>query len=174
MSIPVEEYKPLTSGGTGITLVNVQIQKATVNDAPEILELQKLAYQSEAAIYDDYTIAPLTQTLDGMISDIRKQIVLKVKVGDKIVGSVRGRVQDGTGCVGRLMVLPEFQGQGIGTLLLQAIEEQMGQAERYELYTGHKSERNIRLYQKLGYRIFRSEHTNERLTTVYMEKRRSL
>jgi hypothetical protein len=33
-----------------------------------------------------------------------------------------------------------------------------------------KSERNIRLYQKLGYRIFRDERVNDRLTMVFMEK----
>jgi hypothetical protein len=33
------------------------------------LALQKLAYRSEAEIYDDYTIPPLTQTLGEMRAD---------------------------------------------------------------------------------------------------------
>ena len=136
----------------------------------EILQLQKLAYQSEAAIYNDYTIPPLMQSLEEMVSDIQKQTVLKVTIGGKIVGSVRGHVQDGTGYIGRLIVHPEFQSQGIGTRLMQAIEDHLSQTKRYELFTGHKSERNIRLYQKLGYRIFRTEPANDRLVMVYMEK----
>lgn len=37
---------------------------AEIRDAETILNLQKLAYQSEAAIYNDKTTAPLRQTLD--------------------------------------------------------------------------------------------------------------
>lgn len=35
------------------------IEKASINDAEEILRLQKLAYISEAEIYDDFNIQPL-------------------------------------------------------------------------------------------------------------------
>jgi hypothetical protein len=38
------------------------IEKAVVNDAEKILSLQKIAYRSEAEIYDDFTIPPLKQT----------------------------------------------------------------------------------------------------------------
>ena len=40
------------------------ITKALYSDLEEILALQKLAYQSEAELYDDYTIPPLTQSLE--------------------------------------------------------------------------------------------------------------
>jgi ribosomal protein S18 acetylase RimI-like enzyme len=143
---------------------------ATNVDAKEILDLQKLAYQGEAAIYNDYTIAPLKQTLEGMTEDLRKQIVLKVVKGGKIIGSVRGYVRDDTGYIGRLIVHPDFQNKGLGALLLQAIEEKLSTAKRYELFTGHKSERNLHLYQKSGYKTFRSEVINDRLTQVYLEK----
>jgi hypothetical protein len=36
-----------------------EISPAAVDDAEAILALQRLAYQSEAAIYDDFTIPPL-------------------------------------------------------------------------------------------------------------------
>ena len=49
------------------------IGQASVKDAAEILALQKLAYRSEAEIYDDYTIPPLTQTLEEMRTDIETQ-----------------------------------------------------------------------------------------------------
>jgi hypothetical protein len=47
----------------------VMIETADVRDAEELLDLQKLAYRSEAAIYDDYTIPPLTQSLAEMEAD---------------------------------------------------------------------------------------------------------
>ena len=49
------------------------IEQASAEDAAEILALQKLAYRSEAELYDDYTIPPLTQTLEEMHDDIETQ-----------------------------------------------------------------------------------------------------
>ena len=56
------------------------VERANVEDVEEILALQKLAYQSEAIIYNDYTIPPLTQTLEGVKADFEKQVFLKVAV----------------------------------------------------------------------------------------------
>jgi RimJ/RimL family protein N-acetyltransferase len=53
---------------------------------------------------------------------------------------------------------------------MQAIEGRLRQAKRYELFTDHKSERNIRLYEKLGYRVCRKEPVSEGLVFYYMEK----
>ena len=98
------------------------IQRAGPADAQAILDLQKLAYLQEAAIYDDHTIAPLHQTLAEMEDDLRQQVVLKAVVEERIVGSVRATERDGTCFVGRLIVHPEYQNQGIGTRLLAEIE----------------------------------------------------
>ncbi len=43
-----------------------EIAAATVDDAEIILALQRLAYQSEAAIYDDFTLPPLIETLEEL------------------------------------------------------------------------------------------------------------
>ncbi|WP_226991728.1 hypothetical protein [Paenibacillus sabinae] len=41
------------------------IMQAEEADLEEILELQRKAFVVEAAIYNDYTIQPLRQTLEG-------------------------------------------------------------------------------------------------------------
>ena len=150
--------------------MNVIVDRATVKDAQEILALQKLAYLSEAAIYDEYRIPPLTQTLDEMRADFERQIYLKAALDGRIIGSVRGREKNGTCFVGRLIVHPDSQNQGIGTRLMKEIETVFGQARRFELFTGHRSERNLHLYHKLGYRPFRRERVTDSLTLVYLEK----
>jgi ribosomal protein S18 acetylase RimI-like enzyme len=150
--------------------MDMLIELANVGDAQEILDLQKLAYESEAAIYNDYSIPPLTQTLDQMETDFQNQVVVKATLDGRIVGSVRGYAEGGTCYIGRLIVHPAFQNRGIGARLMDEIERHFGEVGRYELFTGGRSERNLYLYQKLGYRIFRTERLTDRVTLVYMEK----
>ncbi len=148
----------------------MNIEQATVEDARDILELQRLAYQSEAELYDDWSIPPLTQTLDGMKDDIVRQLCLKAVLDGKLVGSVRG-VRNGDTCeIGRLIVCPDVQGRGIGSRLMAAIEGAFAGVRRFELFTGPRSERNIRLYQKLGYAVFRTDRISDNLQLVFMEK----
>ncbi len=87
-----------------------------------------------------------------------------------IIGSVRASVKDGTCHIGRLVVHPDFQNQGIGTELMREIEKEFCDAERFGLFTGHRSAKSLYLYQKLGYKVFRSETISEDLKLVYMEK----
>jgi ribosomal protein S18 acetylase RimI-like enzyme len=146
------------------------IAHASHEDAPAILELQKLAYQSEARLYNDWNIPPLTQTLDELISDFTTKVCLKAQVEGKIVGSVRGHQVGDTCFIERLIVHPNFQGQGIGTALMAQIESCFDLVRRFELFTGHKSDRNIHLYERLGYQLFKSEQIAETLSFAFMEK----
>jgi ribosomal protein S18 acetylase RimI-like enzyme len=162
------------------------ITHASPDDAPAILELQKLAYQSEAKLYNDWNIPPLIQTLDELISDFTTKIFLKAQVEGKIVGSVRGHQVGDTCFIERLIVHPNFRGQGIGTALMTQIESyfdslserlflrqrlrQRQRVLRFELFTGHKNDRNIRLYELLGYQIFKHEKITETLSFIFMEK----
>lgn len=147
------------------------ITRATLADAQEILDLQKLAYQSEAAIYQDYAIPPLTQTLPELEAELQNQVFLKAVAAGRIVGSVRAYLQQGTCCIGRLIVHPAYQNRGLGKELMRKIEGCFPQAQQYELFTGHRSERNLYLYQKLGYQQVRMEQVSEKLTLVFLEKR---
>lgn len=147
------------------------IQKAQISDAAEILAIQKLAYQSEAKIYNDFTIPPLTQTLEEVEDKFEDHIFLKAVDNGRIVGSLRGNVLDSeTVYIGRLIVHPYHQNQGIGTKLLDEIESYFPDFKRYELITGYKSEKNINLYQKRGYKIFKKEKFSEKIHLLYLVK----
>ena len=148
------------------------ISQASIGDGEAILKLQKIAYQSEAQLYNDFSISPLMQTLDQIKADFATKVFLKTVSGSDIVGSVRGYQEKGTCYVERLIVDPAFQNQGIGTALMRHIESAFAEAKRFELFTGHRSEKNIHLYQKLGYQEFRREKATENLTFVFLEKRR--
>lgn len=147
----------------------IRIQDAEPADAREILELQKLAFQSEAEFYNDYTLPPLTQTLEGMREDFTSQIVLKAVLDGRIVGSARGYVKDGTGYINRVVVRPEIQNRGIGALIMKAMEERLAGARRYELFTGRLRTRSLHFYGKLGYTIYKT--VPGRVELAYMEKK---
>ncbi|MEW6531139.1 MAG: GNAT family N-acetyltransferase [Thermodesulfobacteriota bacterium] len=152
--------------------MHVEIVQANVTDAAEILALQKLAYQSEAILYDDWSIPPLTQTLTEIEAEFSHKTFLKAHYSEMIVGSVRASIDGGTCSIGRLIMHPEYQRKGIGTKLMSAIEARFPLAHRFELFTGEKSKGNIRLYNGLGYREFRTERMSEKVVIVFMEKLR--
>lgn len=146
--------------------------RADISDAAEILELQKLAYQSEAVLYDDWSIPPLTQSLNQIRKEFDGMTFLKVCDSGRPIGSVRASIHDGTCNIGRLIVHPEFQHKGIGTRLMSAIETTFPSVRRFELFTGSRSEGNIRLYERLGYLIFRTDRLSPQVELVFLEKLR--
>ena len=148
----------------------IEISRAVLDDAENILALQKLAYQSEAILYNDWSIPPLMQTIESLREEFSSQIILRATVGGRIVGSVRAKVTGETGAIGRLIVHPEFQGRGIGSRLLQTIERSCDSAKRFELFTGSKSENNIRLYQRAGYRITKTQLLSPSVSIIFLEK----
>ncbi|KQC36237.1 acetyltransferase [Frankia sp. ACN1ag] len=130
-------------------------------DADQIVKLQYLCYQSEAELYGDYSIAPLTETvaeLRGILAaggDGRSDgatVVLVARRGWEVVAAVRGRL-DGDICrVGRLVTHPRLRRRGLASRLLAEIELRHPTAARFELFTGARSVDNIRLYTRRGYR----------------------
>ena len=102
--------------------------------------------------------------------DFKDHVFLKATIDGRIVGSIRGFEKDGTCYVSKLMVHPDFQNQGIGTQLMKEIEDTFAACIRFELYTGHKSKKNIHLYEKLGYKTFKSEKATDNLSLIFYEK----
>ena len=102
----------------------LKISKADIEDLQEILNLQYLAYQSEAALFGSRDIPPLKQTLDEVIEEYHKGIILKLVDTDK--------------------------------------------------FTSTRSIDNIRLYQRMGYRVFGHRRVDDKLEFVYLEKKQML
>lgn len=147
------------------------IVKADYKDLRAILQLQYLAYQSEAELFGSKDIPPLKQTIDEVIAEYHDGIVLKMTdENNVIIGSVRAKESNGTVYIGKLMVHPERRHNGHGTRLLAEVER-FFPGKRYELFTSTRSIKNIKLYERVGYREFARKMINEELQFVYMEKR---
>ena len=147
------------------------IVKADYKDLQEILQLQYLAYQSEAALFGSKDIPPLKQTLEEVIAEYREGVILKmVDENGVIIGSVRAKECNGTVYIGKLMVHPDRRCNGYGTKLLKEVER-FYPGKRFELFTSTRSIDNIKLYRKSGYKEFFQKAVNDELQFVYMEKK---
>lgn len=75
----------------------ILIEKAEKDDLEEILELQYLAYQSEAKLFGNMDIPPLKQTIEEVYDEFQKGVILKA-IDDRgvIIGSVRAYQDGGT------------------------------------------------------------------------------
>lgn len=154
--------------------MSVTISTAAEQDVEQILKLQYLCYQSEAQLYGDYTIEPLTQSLRDLRGELASGRVLVARLGTEIVGSVRGVVgDDGTAVINKLIVHPRLQRHGLGARLLGTLEGELAEtrgARRFRLFTGHRSDGNIRLYRRCGYAPSSTERVSPKLSLVTLEK----
>ena len=154
--------------------MSVTISVATEQDAEQIFRLQYLCFQSEAALYGNYRIDPLVQSLDSVRQEVAADCVYVARLGEEVVGSVRGRVtEDGSASIGKLCVHPRLQGHGIGARLLRAAEAALeGErgAKLFRLHTGHRSEGNLRLYRKVGYEAVGTSQGNDGVPMIVLEK----
>lgn len=149
------------------------VEIAGKEDLEEILALQKLAFYDEAVRRNDFTIKPMSQTIDELekeYSDPRQaEIFLKIVLDRRIVGSVRAYEKEGTCHIGRMIVHPDYKRRGYGSLLMKAIETCFKGA-RYELFTAAESAGNIRFYESLGYRIYQKREGPGNIMFVCLEK----
>ena len=134
--------------------VTLSTRTLLVEDAGEVLTLQRAAYVPEARRYRDPELPPLTQTLDEVRAELARPDVVGLGVRDdgRLVAAVRLRVDGTVAHLGRLVVAPDRQGEGIGTDLLAACERVLPpEVGEIRLFTGSRSEPTIRLYERVGY-----------------------
>jgi GNAT superfamily N-acetyltransferase len=146
------------------------VERAAESDLPEILSLQKLSYVSEAEIYDDFGIPPLAETLSEIVDEFSRKVFLKIVLHGKIIATIRGYAENSTCFLETLMVHPDFQGHDQGTKLINELESLFSGCSRFELFTGHKSLKNIHIYTKLGYKVFKAIQVTPEMDFIFMVK----
>ena len=141
----------------------------TVADAGELLTLQRSAYATEAQLYRDPFLPALTQTLGELETELAASDALGIREEGRLLAAVRWTVAEGVAHIGRLVVAPDQQGRGLGTTLLRAAQAASG-ARAFELFTGHLSAANIRLYEREGYVETRREPLHDGVELVYLAR----
>ena len=148
----------------------MKIEIATIDDVPELMTLHDKAFFAIAAEVNWLDAPGLKESLEQAREDFPKYTTLKMLSDEgKIIGSVRGRVEDGSLYIGRLMVLPECQGRGYGKILFREIQKVMPH-NRVWLFTCGEVQRTVSFYEREGFRTFHTEHFENNHTWISMEK----
>ncbi|CAN5653782.1 GNAT family N-acetyltransferase [soil metagenome] len=124
-------------------------------DAGELLTLQRACWMQEAAANDSVAGIPaLQESLADVVAWIDTWSTYVVRVAGRLFGAARGRLEGAAWDIGRIMVAPDLQGQGLGRVLLEHIQAvAVPEATSYVLFTGFQSAGNIRMYKKAGFRL---------------------
>ena len=151
-----------------------EMRIALVDDAHagELLTLRRAAFVSEAQLYDDPHIPPLTQTLHELRDDMARDDVVTVGAweGHRLVGSLRLEIEGAKATLGRLAVAPDQQGRGVGTSLMFAILQFLPeQVTEVWAFTGKDSKNNLAMYTKHGY-TEQYERAAGKLTLTYLRR----
>ena len=135
-----------------------QVRRAVPADAGEILTLQRACWMQEQQANPDAWVPALHESLDDVRRWLPEWTVLTLRRSGRLVAAARARVEGDAWDVGRLMVAPDLQGQGLGRLMLAAVEAAApDDTTTYSLFTGAGSTGNHRFYKRAGYRM-RGEH----------------
>lgn len=104
----------------------ISVSRAGKNDAKDILEITKLAFNIYKNELDpDIDVKALAETEDDVLADIEKNTVFVAKDGEKILGSIRmKKLTDDLAYLYRFAVHPSENNSGVGSELLNyALEE---------------------------------------------------
>ena len=148
----------------------MKIELATIQDVPALLDLQRKAFGPLCAELDWKDAPILTESLEQAYEEFSRCTTLKVQNNKGvIIGSVNGNVTDGSLYIGRLMVLPEYQQQGIGKQLFREIQSRLPHRRAW-LCTCKQVRPPYEFYLREGFKPYKIEEVGPGLTWAYLEK----
>jgi len=143
--------------------MNIRFDVAANEHIPVLLEIEKLswlsAYPNEKfgisrnMILERFaSTAESTSFLEECIAD-SMQAVYPILSDAKIVGYLHLQEKNEYNDLVQIYLLPEYQGQGIGTTAMRFILSKFGSEKPIHLQVAKYNERAISLYKKYGFQV---------------------
>ena len=154
--------------------MRLELRLASVEDAPAIWEMQKIAFRELLERYQDYDTSPANQSLDQLRlrCSQKDRYYYFIEVDGNPVGvlSVTDKQDGSRKSLSQMFILPQFQGRGYAQEAMKQAEKIHGE-RGWELDTILQEERLVHLYEKMGYRkTGKTAAVNPRMTLVFYQK----
>lgn len=149
--------------------MDIKIRKAKPNEWEHVISIYR-----EEGLDEDVNL--VTQEVPKEFGEIAKNRVIYFAVSDKKVRGViqlvfqQGDLADGvtTAMIHHLRVSKDFQGQGIGSMLIKKAEDE-AKARKYTQITLEVEKTNIhakKIYEHLGYQFFKDGNDPKEIVMI--------
>ncbi len=102
---------------------HVQIRLATEEDIPLIIEIQRRAYAPYLSLFAPHQITEMYETVEDLRQAFQNMQTYVALIDTTIRGSARVTLRSGVAVMPSISVDPDVAGQGIGTALVESIED---------------------------------------------------
>jgi predicted N-acetyltransferase YhbS len=151
----------------------IVLRETTDDDIPTIVAVTRAAFEEFTS-----WLNPPSGAQNETPEKVRAKLVsghgVLALIGDRVVGSVYYSAEAEYVYLGRLAVLPEFRGRGIGTALVAEVERRARELGRARVRLGVRlALPHLRVrYERLGYKVYeeRSHEGFAEPTYLMMEK----
>lgn len=137
-----------------LDLVNSKVimKNATMDDSDVLFELQKKVFMPLYKKYQDHSTSPANQPKDRFLRRFELGEYYKIFYETELVGSVFVYLKEpGLMKLHIVNILQDYQNKGIAQQVMERLELLYPQAKQWELETIKSEERNLYLYEKMGY-----------------------
>jgi GNAT superfamily N-acetyltransferase len=131
----------------------LKVRPARVQDAAAMHALQQLAFAEEGRRCGTRDIPPLLEDVATIVQHIEHEVALVGLSDNALVASIRGVSAEHGYVIRALNVHPAWQGKGLGSTLLKALEAALPTPTRIDLTTNTVMEGNVPFYERHGYHV---------------------
>ncbi len=170
-----DETKAIRMGGIGSTSNNIKLEKVQIEDAEEMLKIQKDTFKMYTKKYGKFSTNPANMTLDRMKFNINYRLgdYQKVILNDKIIGGIFGFMleEESTWHLAQFYIHPDYEHLGYGTAAFQKFFDLHQDVKIWYADTIKQEIKNVEFYQRFGFKIIDEEEEHDGLSFVTLIKK---
>ncbi|RID82605.1 GNAT family N-acetyltransferase [Mesobacillus zeae] len=155
-----------------MTNLNLSIKRTQINELETLLNIQKEAFAADLKLYEDYQTSPVNESLVKLTENIKNFIHYTIRIENEIIGGIDIRKKNESEYrLSKLFLSDKFQNKGLGSRVMEKMEEEFSSKVEWSLYTPYLNKRNHHFYEKLGYKKIGEYPVTEKLTLFkYVKK----
>lgn len=153
--------------------MNIRIETVKKNEYFSAFVMQKSGYINTFLKYFD-SISPVFNSYHRFSSAIKKDnhILYWIICNDLKIGEIELAFKGDMIHITNFFILKKYQNKGIGQTVITHLHTKYNQCRQWHLFTIKQEERNLHLYEKLGYVPTGAEKKiNKRMIIIDYEKR---